>query len=106
MQHIILTLFLAGTALSLVAQPKLQADILNTTDTRKQVTFKSNGAALQPQLRPLSAANNGKTPFIKHFWEFDDGTYSTQDVDVHAFTANGSRPVYLTMLRDSRLLYS
>ena len=98
MHNFILTMVFAVASCSLIAQPQLQADLSHTTNSNKEFIFKSNAATLQPQLRRISETNKKvKTPFIKHFWEFDDGTFTTSDQATHSFGANDSRVVQLVM---------
>ena len=98
MRHIILVLFLSGTLNHLVAQTELQADLTSAPNANREIVFKSNAAALKSKLRPISASNKKvPQPFIKHFWEFDDGTFSLIDEENHAFNSNSNRVVQLTM---------
>ena len=90
--------FLLGTALPLMAQIEHASTISNFTNSNREVVFKSNASALKPQLRRLSMTNrNAPTPFIKHFWEFDDGTFTTNEEAAHAYAARDNRLVQVTM---------
>jgi PKD repeat protein len=90
--------FLLGTALPLLAQTEHASSISNFTNSNRETVFKSNATALKPQLRRLSMTNrNAPTPFIKHFWEFDDGTFTTKEEAAHAYAARGNRSVNVTM---------
>jgi PKD repeat protein len=87
--------FLLGT---LLAQTEHASSISNFTNSNRETVFKSNATALKPQLRRLSMTNrNAPTPFIKHFWEFDDGTFTTKEEAAHAYAARGNRSVNVTM---------
>jgi hypothetical protein len=90
--------FLFGTALPLLAQTEHASTISNFTNSNREVVFKSNASALKPQLRRLSMTNrNAPTPFIKHFWEFDDGTFTTNEEAAHAYAARDNRLVQVIM---------
>jgi hypothetical protein len=100
MQHSILsTLIGISVAFSASAQTPLSAKIsIKVQPVSKEVELKSNADILTTQLKPRSAANAAaQKPFIKHFWEFGDGNYSTDEKPQHSYTAENRQKSHLYM---------
>ena len=98
-QTILSTLIAIGVVSSMSAQTIHQATINVTTQSvSREVALQSNGVALKSQLKPRSGASaNAEKPFIKYFWEFGDGTYSTEERPLHAYNTEGGQKVQLFM---------
>ena len=100
MKHSFLSLLLAlSVGTSLTAQSPLSSKIsVNTQLVSKEIELKSNADVLTIQLKPRSAANAAaQKPFIKHFWEFGDGGFSTDEKPQHAYTTKSNQKVRLFM---------
>ena len=100
MQHkFILILIYFSVAASISAQTPLSAKIsVKIQPVSKEVELKSNADVLVTQLKPRSAATNAaQKPFIKHFWEFGDGSFSTDEKPQHNYLNAGSQKARLYM---------
>ena len=97
------TLFTTLIALSVIssvsAQTLHQATVnVNTQSVSREVALQSNGSILKSQLKPRSGASDkAAQPFIKYFWEFGDGNYSTDERPLHAYNTEGGQKVQLFM---------
>ena len=97
------TLFFALIAISVAssasAQTIHQATVNVTTQSvSREVALQSNGGVLKSQLKPRSGANDkAQTPFIKYFWEYGDGNFSTDERPLHPYNTEGGQKVQLFM---------
>ena len=93
------TLITFSVVFSVSAQTIHQATVNVTTQTvSREVALQSNGSVLKSQLKPRSGASaNAEKPFIKYFWEFGDGNYSTDERPLHAYNTEGGQKVQLFM---------
>ena len=98
-QTLLSTLMVFGVVSSMSAQTIHQATInVNTQSVSREVALQSNGSVLKSQLKPRSGASDkAAQPFIKYFWEFGDGNYSTDERPLHPYKVDGSQKVQLFM---------
>ena len=98
-QTLLTTLIAFSVIFSVSAQTIHQATVnFNTQSVSREVALQSNASVLKSQLKPRSGASDkAAQPFIKHFWEFGDGNYSTDEKPLHAYATDGSQKVQLFM---------
>ena len=98
-QTLLTTLIALSVISSMSAQTLHQATVNVTTQSvSREVALQSNGVALKSQLKPRSGASaNAEKPFIKYFWEFGDGTFSTDEKPLHTYNTEGGQKVQLFM---------
>ena len=93
------TLITFSVVFSVSAQTIHQATVnVITQSVSREVALQSNGSVLKSQLKPRSGASaNAEKPFIKYFWEFGDGSYSTEERPLHPYNTEGGQKVQLFM---------
>ncbi len=98
-QTLLSTLIAFSVVSSASAQTIHQATVNVTTQSvSREVALQSNGSVLKSQLKPRSGASDkAAQPFIKYFWEFGDGNYSTDERPLHAYNTEGGQKVQLFM---------
>ncbi len=98
-QMLLSALIAIGVVSSVSAQTIHQATVNVTTQSvSREVALQSNGSVLKSQLKPRSGASDkASQPFIKYFWEFGDGNFSTDERPLHPYKIEGSQKVQLFM---------
>jgi hypothetical protein len=100
MQHkIVMTLIALSMAIPVFSQSPLSAKIsAKVQPSSKQIELISNTTLLSTQLKPRSAvAMATQKPFIKHFWEFGDGSFSLDEKPLHNYLSAGNPKARLFM---------